>query len=360
MRILVCPLNWGLGHATRCVPVINHLLEKGIEVVIGADGAPLHLLKAMFPNLKFILLEGYRISYSPRILPVSLSILLKTPGMLNSIKREHNLIEKLIKSEKIDAIISDNRYGLWSSNVPSVFITHQLNIRSPFMSPLGQKYLSKKVGALIKPFTECWIPDYAGEYNLSGELSHPIPDGINAKYIGPLSRFKPIPETGKKVYDLLVILSGPEPQRTILEESLIWKFNRFPFLKKIIVCGMPENTQTLHVRNTEVYSHLPDNELRKKIQQSNIVLSRSGYTTIMDLHACGWKKAIFVPTPSQTEQEYLASRFESQGLCVNVSQSRFSLEKALTKANNIKCNNALPYKPAYREVIDGFIANIKK
>src|SRR5687767_12164171 len=200
-RILVAPLDWGLGHAARCIPIIRHLLEKGCEVVIGADGRPLELLEGEFPQLEVALMPGYRITY-PKSGSMVLRIAAQVPKILHGIRREHLLLGKIIQEKKIDAVISDNRYGLWNKKIPCVFITHQLMIKSPF----GEKLIHRLNKNYIRRFTECWVPDEEGEW--SGDLGSKFALPPNGKYIGILSRFAGLAE--KKQADpnrLLVVLS---------------------------------------------------------------------------------------------------------------------------------------------------------
>src|SRR6478735_944396 len=221
-RILVAPLDWGLGHATRCIPIIRELVRRRAEVFIASSGQALILLRLEFPELIFFELPAYRMHYSKR-LPFSVNLFLQAPKFLKTEKLEHDQITKVVEEHKIDLIISDNRVGCWSDKVPSVFITHQINLQMPLLL----KWLEPSVNRLnhrwINRFTHCWIPDEV-ENPISGKLSST--QNINARFIGILSRFKQLAGVEKK-YDLLVLLSGPEPQRTVLEEILLKQLMNF-------------------------------------------------------------------------------------------------------------------------------------
>jgi hypothetical protein len=329
-RILVCPLDWGLGHATRCIPVIRLLLQKNAEVLIAGSGRSLALLKIEFPTLTFIDLPGYDIRYSSGSL--TLKMFRSIPAILKGIRQEHRTLEKIVQEKKIDLVIADNRFGLWSTQVKTIFITHQLLIKAP----IGERLLHRINLQYIKRFTECWIPDVAGSANLSGDLSHSFPFPPNAFYIGTLSRFRLLPATTinrafmfKKVYDVMVILSGPEPQRSILENIILDQAARIS-LNFLIVRGITEVAQTMETKNNlDIVSYLIAEEMKEAILISSVIVSRSGYSTIMDL-AVLKRKAIFVPTPGQTEQEYLAQRCMSIGFAYTESQKTFDLKRALT------------------------------
>ena len=273
-RILVSPLYWGIGHATRCIPVINALISHNYEVVIAADGRPLHLLITEFSDLEIVRFPGYNIKYS-KYLPMSVSMLLQLPKLLWNIKKEHETLNQIIDDYKIDGVISDNRFGLFTSKVPSIFITHQLQIQSPYFSDEIRKFNYK----YINKFDVCWIMDDEQE-NLAGDLSKPSVLPKNTTYIGVQSRFEKW-ESEKK-YDFLAIVSGPEPQRTILEKGLI-KALKGRKEKSLISLGKPELNTSEQIGNLTIKSHLNAKDLNEIILQSDLIICRSGYSTIMDL-----------------------------------------------------------------------------
>lgn len=333
-RILICPLDWGLGHATRCIPVIRLLLEKNAEVIIAADGRPLELLKKEFPQLEFIYLKGYNIQY-PEKGSMILKIFFSVPKIFFGIYKEYLSVKKIIRIKKIEVIISDNRFGCWNKKIKSVFITHQLMVKTPF----AEKLLHRLNLYFIKKYDECWLPDFAGTENLSGDLSHKYTLPKNAFFVGPLSRFNSVitrEVLPKQSFDeIMVIISGPEPQRTIFEK-LILEQTRQTNLKALIVCGKTELEQKKETTgNIEIVNHLKADEMQNAILNADIIIARSGYSTIMDLVTLG-KKAIFIPTPGQTEQEYLAEYLMSKKIAYCVSQKQFNLSNALLESINYK------------------------
>jgi uncharacterized protein (TIGR00661 family) len=349
-KILISPLDWGLGHATRCIPIIETLLKKNIEVIIAADGKPLELLKNEFPQLAFEVLPGYNVTYQNRG-SLFFKVLSKVPTILKMIHKEHQLLEKLIKKHKIDGVISDNRFGLWTNKVPCVFITHQIRILSPILEDLVF-FLNLQ---FINRFDFCWIPDTSSQRNLSGKLSHIESLPEHAKFIGPLSRFKGLCNQDKK-YDVMVIVSGPEPQRSIFEEKLISKLLNLN-IKALIVLGKPEEKINYKLKNLNIISHLNSIEMEEAVAASEVIVCRGGYSTIMDLAVYG-KKAVFVPTPGQTEQEYLAKRYASKGWCVYQKQSEMDLETAISRIPFMKGVPVIKQQNELLHAIDDFLEKI--
>jgi hypothetical protein len=308
MKILICPLNWGLGHATRCVPVIRQLLKENYEPVIVSDGFPLAFLRLEFPSLRFIEYPSYSIYYAAGKSQVG-AMIFNFPTILKEIIKEHFWLKKLVQTEHFDQIISDNRFGMWSKKVHSIYITHQLMVKMPLYLKFLEPVVHQIHLGIINRYNECRIPDTEANGGLSGDLSHKYPLPGNATFIGPLSRFRGFePIQPDSEFDVVAVISGVETQRTIFEESLMYRFRNTTY-KTLIVAGQPgsENTET-HIGNITRVSHLKDEELASFLLGTTKIISRSGYSTIMDLDALNClNKAEFIPTPGQTEQEYLAS-----------------------------------------------------
>lgn len=318
-HILVAPLNWGLGHATRCIPIITALLTEEFEVTIASDGNALALLKKEFPALRAITLPGYDITYALKAKDFKRKIFSQTAHIRRTIKEEKKVLDELLRSLQLDGVISDSRFGLHTKEVPCVFITHQLTVLSGKLTSLTS-YLHKRY---IHKFTECWVPDYESAINLSGILGHPAKLPMTTKYIGPLSRMEVRSESKK--YDITAILSGPEPQRSLLEELLMNTLKKYNGTILLVQGIIEEDTKSKKVGNIEVVNFLTTEALEKAINQSQFIISRSGYTTIMDLQAME-KKAFFIPTPGQPEQEYLASYLKNKGIVPYASQENFKVK----------------------------------
>jgi len=356
-RVLVCPLDWGLGHATRCIPIIHALLEEGAEVIMASEGAPLALLQEEFPALKAIVLPGYGIHYSRR-LPMMASMLFQSPKILLRIIREHRRLKKIIRNHQMDCVISDNRYGLWNKTVRTVFITHQLSIKCPAAFRFIEPLLYKINLFFIKKFDECWIPDAAGKGNLSGELSHAKPLPSSGAYIGMLSRFDFSSEqlAGKK-YKFLAIISGPEPYRSLLLEKMILELKKAN-APALIVAGEPHKKYTRMLDdNVRLVSHLNAADMKEAILHADVIICRAGYSGIMDLASLK-KKAILIPTPGQTEQEYLAQYLSEKKMFYAISQSKLNLEAALNEINQFGDFSEISFEKKYLNTIKGFLEKV--
>jgi uncharacterized protein (TIGR00661 family) len=329
-KILVAPLNWGLGHASRCIPIIKSLLANQIEVIIACGDRQKLMLEVEFPSLRFIDLPGYDLKYGQTKRLTLFKIIFQIPKILIRIKSENRWLKGFLAKERIDAVISDNRYGLFSTKIHSVFITHQLHIKVPFGKKI-ETTIQRINYRYINKFSECWVPDLENEPSLGGDLSHPSKlTSTHIRYIGCLSRFKKI---DTKIIDdsLLIILSGPEPQRTIFEKILLGQLRSYPG-KINFVRGTPGNNETLIVNsNITVYDHLPITELNKIICASEFIICRSGYSSIMDIIKLE-KKSIVIPTPGQTEQEYLADHLFKKKIVFSAALKDFLLNNALTNA----------------------------
>ncbi len=319
-RILVAPLNWGLGHATRCIPIINALINSGFEPIIASDGQALSLLEKEFPSLLCLTLPSYKITYAEKARFFKLQMIAQLPQIYLAILREKKVLKQWITTYQLDGVISDNRLGIHSTRIPSVIITHQLQILSGNTS-----WWSTKIHQyFIRKFQECWVPDSENKENLTGKLGHLDHSSLNLKYIGALSRFHK--KAVDQQYDLLVLLSGPEPQRSLLEVKLQRELKRFEGTI-LLVRGIIEDQQTVVKRlNKTTYNYMTSAELELAINESKLVLCRSGYTTIMDLAHLN-KKAFFIPTPGQYEQEYLAEELDRRGLVPHCKQEVFQIEE---------------------------------
>lgn len=353
-RILIAPLDWGLGHATRCIPIIYTLLELDYEVIIAADGPIKNLLQLEFPNVVFTKLKGYKIHYTSNKFWLPFRLALQFPKLLWCIYQEHLWVKRIVATYNIDAVLSDNRMGLSHSKIPCIYITHQLKIKT---GNIISEWLAQKIHYFfINKYSFCWVPDSELANNLAGDLSHPdkMP-AIPVKYIGPLSRFEKI--TTQIKYDLLILISGPEPQRTIFETLLLKELKTFTgsvaFVKGLPVNVEKEQLSNETTKNISVANHLHSNELNKIIQQSEMIICRSGYTTVMDLIKLG-KKAILVPTPGQTEQEYLAGCLMEKGVFFSVSQKDFSLNDVLQKSACFSFVDLTVKQNEYKKIISEF------
>ena len=355
--ILIAPLDWGLGHATRCIPIIAHLQTINCKVIIAAENATLKILTEAFPAIQSIRLTGYRIHYSRTKTFFLISLLSQVPKILLRSTNEHYWLKKVVKKYNVDAIISDNRFGLHHPVVPCVYITHQLSIQTgnPFMDKLMQKIHFNS----IKKFKYCWVPDFEdGDNNMAGLLSHPNSLPSNVTYIGCLSRFKDICKPDKPS-GIVAIISGPEPQRTIFEKILLKQLHQFKG-KCMLVRGLPElhnKMSLLQNGNLEVKNHLSMQDLNAAMLKADWVIARSGYTTVMDLIKIR-QKAILVATPGQTEQEYLADYLYKKEYFFTASQHNFNINAVIESAKIFPANLPAVDMDLYKQVITKFVQSL--
>ncbi len=329
-RVLVAPLDWGLGHATRCIPVIRELLAQGAEPWLAGEGAQELVLREAFPQLPFLALPGYRVQYAKTAGGLIRKIIGQVPKINRAIRREHEWLKEQAGRHRINAVISDNRYGLYHEGIPCIIITHQLRIKSP-LGVWSERILQKNNYRYLNRFTECWIPDQATGNILAGELSHPrhLP-GVPLRYIGPLTRFEK-KEIPVRKNHLLFLLSGPEPQRTLLENRVIQEIGTYHGTATV-VRGLPGNRTLIPSTGMlQFYNHLPAAALNDRLLEADLVIARSGYSTLMDALSLQ-KKMMLIPTPGQTEQEYLARYLQQHNIAPFLAQKDFTLQAALNQA----------------------------
>lgn len=334
MKILVAPLNWGLGHASRCVPLVQQFIDEGHEVIIAGDGVSLTLLRRHFPKLRYVYLAPLNLRYGKGKRQVW-AMVKAMPQILSWAMKDHALLQAVLREEKFDMVLSDNRFGCYLSpktkkanpELRSVYMTHQLHI----FLPRGWRWLeglAERLHARVcAKYKEVWIPDYEEkERSLSGELGHPqkmvhgtCPNG-KWVYIGPKSRFESYRDVRSghdmvtemssrrtELYETVALLSGLEPQRTILEREIAARYVGKEE-SVLIVQGLMNRPNTRMKRgNITIVPYLGDEELARVLHEARHIIARSGYSTIMDLEALGeLQKAELIPTPGQSEQEYLA------------------------------------------------------
>lgn len=355
-RVLVAPLDWGLGHATRCIPIIKELIRLDCTVLIVGDEPILTLLKKEFPAIVFLRYKGYEMRYSRDKKWLMLKVLLQLPKIISAIYKEHRWLKKMIRKHSINAIISDNRLGMFSKEIPSIYITHQLFIRTGNL--FTEKIAQKIHYFFIRKYKECWVPD-CDNGSLAGMLSHPKKSPAKIVFIGPLSRLNSV-QNFEPTYDVLILLSGPEPQRTIFENQILIQLESFPG-RALFARGLPFEKKNIELYNpsVKVLNHVNAESLNTIIAQSKIVIARCGYTTIMDLAALK-KTAILIPTPGQTEQEYLAEYLMEKKYFLTASQENFSIPKLLKKSTDFKYEPIDILFDDYKKTVRQFVQSLKK
>ncbi len=318
-NILICPLEWGLGHAGRMIPLAALLRDMGNRVIIGSGEEHLSFFKNELTGIFLLKFPGFRPRYSG-FLPQYLIILLQLPVLIFHIIREHLRLKKIIAENDIDIVISDNRFGLWNRQVKTIYVTHMPRIPFPKVFAFLEFTGILLHRAIIKKYDFCFIPDLPGGNNISGRLSHGFKLPENVRYTGILSRFSGRAGLSGEVKDqIAIILSGPEPQRSILKNKLTGIFNDRD--KNIVILGGMPGEENRSVRSGKIvyHSHLATREMKELLTESKGIISRAGYSTIMELVSLNLS-ALLIPTPGQTEQEYLAHHLSAKGWFSYISQ----------------------------------------
>ncbi len=359
LRILIAPLDWGLGHVTRCVPIIRYILSLGHQVVFAGNESQKEYLKRSFSKIEYLNLEGYNVKYSKSKLGLVPKIISQIPRLNKTIKQEHLWLQSAIKSHHIDAVISDNRYGLFSNMVPCVIMTHQLQILSGY-GGLIDHFLLRSHYRFLEKFQQCWVVDTADNDGLSGILGHPkVLPKIKTSYLGLLSQCIGKEKKNEEESYVLILLSGAEPQRSILAD-LLWK-KAIKSDKFIIFVAGSDNAVAPSVIPEHISFHkrLNAEELSLAINVASIVICRSGYSSLMDLLAMN-KKAILIPTPGQTEQEYLAKRMHRKKIFMSSHQNKFDIQTSLINAAlfPFRKNDFNSSFDHYRTTIDSFLKEL--
>ncbi len=299
--VLVAPLNWGLGHAVRCIPIIRWLTGHCKSVIIASDGAALDFLRKEFPNLPYDILPGYNIRYTYN--NIVLNLIMGAYHIISAAIKEHLLLKKIVRKHQISVILSDNRLGMYNTTTKSIYITHQVNLLHPvqWISRTGTRVHRW----FISKYDHCLIPDFGGDAALCPALSHGL--HTNCTLIGPVTEIKKL--NIPQVTDILIILSGPEPQRTILEKLLLINLVVLTEYKIKLIRGTDEllKYDTDNNPHISIINTASRKEVEYYLNSSRLLISRTGYTSVMDVSDLDIK-AIWIPTPGQTEQEYLADR----------------------------------------------------
>ncbi|MEO1714119.1 MAG: glycosyltransferase [Bacteroidota bacterium] len=336
--VLIAALHWGLGHATRCVPIIKAFQKQACRVFIASDGAAGILLRQQFPELPYLELPAYNIHYAGENL--TWSLLKQSPRVWRAIQQEQKVLTEWMVKYQFQLIVSDNRYGCHHPDAFNVFLGHQLAIQAT--TPLSTWVANQVQGRLLKPFSEAWVPDFRGEKNLSGALGHPTRSPIsNTHYLGGLSRFAKA--SVKEEKGIVALVSGPEPERSQFAKSLLEQLEKLP-LPSTLILGTPQQSTTLESKTVRIIPFLDGTDLQETLASAQYIICRSGYSSLMDLQRLG-KKALLIPTPGQPEQEYLAQRMEALGWLPFQEQRKLQLETGLKLIDQYQ---GIPIMEAYQ------------
>jgi len=346
-NVLICPQHWGLGHVTRTIPIIHYFLTNNYRVVLACSGAGSDLLKLEFPQLPIYEIVDYGMTYPTGNMYWNMG--LQIFQLHKAIWKEKKQIAKICKQEKIDLIISDSRFGASQKGIPSVIISHHLHL------PLGNKMLEILIDRWMRifymKFDQIWTPDFGGIVNLSGNLSHLFKSDKH-HFIGPVSRFdkKDIPVK----YQVAFLLSGPEPQRTYFENQILEQLENLELKNVILIRGTQIPSKKVFPSSLEVVDLATGNQLNTILCASELIVSRSGYTTLMDL-AVIKKPALLIPTPGQPEQEYLGRELLRKNKFLYIDQKNLNLGLQLQEALQYDGFNDFPSLDALEDQLNTLV-----
>jgi len=338
--VCISPLDWGLGHATRCIPLIRAFESLNYKIYIASEGKHEVILKEACPGATFLSLRGYRIWYTKKRVFFIPGIILQIPKIIWSVFNEYFWLKNVAKKYSFDLVVSDNRFGFFHKKIKSVFITHQLALQTPFnWSTRLNQIITYKI---LKSYTACWVADMTPPNHIAGVLSNPtILPSIPVWYMNCLSRLQEghtnflKKENTENAIHFLGIVSGPEPQRTLLE-NILWEQGNKLGLRFTVIAGLPDQKLYNKISHTgTLYHHLNGEDLLNEISKATFIICRGGYTTLMEMIPFN-KKLIFIPTPGQTEQEYLGKYWQSKKWAICFSQAEFNLETAIEKAKRFE------------------------
>jgi len=334
-KVLIGVFDWGLGHATRDTPLIEEILRRGYKLDILSTGRALVLLKKKFGNrCRYFDVPSIDAPY-PKHKYFVFSFTVSIPEMLFSINQARRLSAKIISKEKYDIVISDCRYDVYDKPNNSYLINHQVRFDCP---SFGEKAAEKWLASRYKKYKYVLVPDFQ-KNNLTGRLSHNLlyVKGKKLKYVGILSQVKQ--RKLDQDIDYFISISGPEPQRTALEKVMRAKLNKLKG-KIVVALGKPEIEKTSSGKNIQIYGYLDSIKQEEMMNRSKFIICRSGYTTVMELTELGNKKVLFIPTPGQTEQVYLAKLYEKKKYFHFVEQQNLDILKDIAIAR--KFNGFIP------------------
>lgn len=319
-RVIVAPLCWGLGHATRCVPIVDQLLQQECEVAIASDSEALQFLRNEYPQLESFAIAPYAVHY--RYGSMAVNMALQATKLRTAVRAERADAAEIYRQWKPDVIISDNRLGFRATGAHNVYMSHQLQVLGG--SRLGTAVASWLHRSYYQRFDELWVPDYEKGSTLAGILSETHALGQPIRYLGPLSRFEKLDV--RKDIDILAVLSGPEPQRAYLEIALLEQLATLQGRYTVtIVRGTTAQSATAYPPSIVQYDLVQSLELNELMCRSRLVICRAGYSSIMDLAKLD-TSAILVPTPGQHEQAYLALYLDGKYSFQQMLQAQLSTD----------------------------------
>ena len=325
MDIIYGVCSWGLGHATRSLPVIRKLISEKNNLTIISNGRSLEVLKKeLGEDITYVDIPDYPMLLSENTRQFLAKSMVYWPVFIKRIEDGLAALQKILNKKHYDCIISDARYDMYSKQIPSFFISHQMRIMNPLQIKMFEGAMERFNMFFFKRYIGVIVPDYK-DNNLSGDLSHNLKriDENRIHYVGVLSDFTK--KSVKKDIDYLISISGPEPQRSMLEEKLASQIHELQG-NVVMTLGKAEEYSIKKKDQLTTYTFVTKELREELLNKAKMVISRSGYSTLMDVAVVG-TKALFIPTPGQIEQEYLSQYHNQLGTFYSVPQDEVDLKR---------------------------------
>jgi len=332
-RILFAVHDWGLGHATRSLVLIRALVQRGDAVtILMAESPGLALLRAELGDAcEFYPYEDIPKPFSryPAVFYFRMSC--SVPQIWLRFTLEQRLTERLVRERRLDAVVSDSRLGVWSREAPSYCVFHSLRQIIPGRPRQLERIVERAQRYALRGYRAILVPDVEGDDALAGDLAHDLDVDWRGKlvYIGPLSELQP--NGAAEDIDYFFSISGVEPHHTMLAERVL---AALPALRgrSVVALGRPGSAADVRtVGNATIHGYLDRRAQGEMLARARVIVGRSGYTTLMEAAGFG-KRALFVPTPGQSAQEYLAKFHCERGRVFSTVQSALDIACDLARA----------------------------
>ncbi|MEK6968538.1 MAG: glycosyltransferase [Nanoarchaeota archaeon] len=319
--------NYGLGHATRMLPVIMKLIEQGEKVTIVAKGNSLLMLKNELGDASNYELMQYEVPLKFSDKGFSMFETLKAgPSFISLISSQKKWLENFSAKEKIDRVIADGEIGYHLKNKKSFFVNNQLRLLPGSLLGDGTELLTD---VFSKGFEKVIVPDDENG-TLGGLLTSKTRfyDKKRLAYVGILSSIRK--KNVVRNVDYFISISGPGISKEVFTRQVMEQLHLLKG-KVVVALGRPDLKEIASKGNAKIYPYLNRKQQESFLNKAKLVISRSGYTTMMELAEID-KKAFFIPTLNHPEQEYLAKFQKNSGRFHYSKQDSFNFKEDIDEA----------------------------